>query len=746
VPPDPADRLDELLPYVYRLRDTALGEPLRALLAVITEQVDVVDADIRQLYDNWFIETCQDWVVPYLADLIGYQPLHEPSEAGSVRTKEGQRLNRVLSPRRDVANTIADRRRKGTLALLEQLAADVAGWPARAVEFYRLVGVTQPIRLFGGGSSTDRRRLRRGRTADLRDGDALDRLDGPFDELAHTASVGRVDSTRTARRYNLPSIGLFVWRLGEFRVTAAPASCIDRARGRYTFSILGNDSPLVVRPIAEPEPTHVADELNVPAFIRRRAFDQRTPDYYGPTRSLFVWRDAERHPVPLDQIMPADLSAWAYRPRGREVAVDPVLGRIAFAPRNAPESGVWVSYSYAFSDRTGGGEYDRAIQPAAGRPVYQVGPDAGQDHTLMDAVRRWYADKRADPRKRRAVIEIRDSGVYEEPIEIDLEPGDRLELRAAQRTRPVIRLLNWYSNRPDSMQVRGIRLTEEHAAGAGEAANGQAPRLLLDGLLITGRAVRVTGLVGEVTLRHCTLVPGWSIGADCEPDSEGQPSVELTDTAADLVVERSVVGAVRINENRVDTDPIRVTVSDTILDAAGTEHHALSGPDGRPAHARLTVARTTVFGHVCVRELDLGADSIFADDLSVSRRGVGCLRFCSITPDSRTPRRYHCQPDLVLAAIRHRVEQGLLNPADAPFHNERERTRVRPTFASTRYGTPTYAQLDLGGPPEIAAGAHDESELGAFHDLFQPQRAANLRARLDQYTPAGMDTGISYVT
>jgi len=42
-------------------------------------------------------------------------------------------------------------------------------------------------------------------------------------------------------------------------------------------------------------------------------------------------------------------------------------------------------------------------------------------------------------------------------------------------------------------------------------------------------------------------------------------------------------------------------------------------------------------------------------------------------------------------------------------------------------------------------GLDDESELGVFHDLFQPQRAANLRARLDEHTPAGMDAGIVYV-
>ncbi|MGH9809141.1 MAG: hypothetical protein ACRD9W_18130, partial [Terriglobia bacterium] len=66
-----ADRLYDLLPAVHRLRDADRGYPLRALLLVISEQVNLVDADIAQLYENWFIETCQAWVVPYIGDLVG---------------------------------------------------------------------------------------------------------------------------------------------------------------------------------------------------------------------------------------------------------------------------------------------------------------------------------------------------------------------------------------------------------------------------------------------------------------------------------------------------------------------------------------------------------------------------------------------------------------------------------------------------------------------------------------------------
>src|SRR6266851_5123547 len=139
------DRLYQLLPTIYRQRDAEQGWPLQALLRVITEQVNVVEDDIAQLYENWFIETCQDWVVPYIGDLIGYQVVHEAGEPGDIKTAEERLRNKILVPRRDVANTILHRRRKGTLSLLEQLANDVAGWPARAVEFYRLLGWTQNI-------------------------------------------------------------------------------------------------------------------------------------------------------------------------------------------------------------------------------------------------------------------------------------------------------------------------------------------------------------------------------------------------------------------------------------------------------------------------------------------------------------------------------------------------------------------------------------------------------------------------
>ncbi len=121
--------------------------------------------------------------MPYLGDLIGYRPVAAAGEPGGGTPRGSGGTG--PDPRREVANTIRYRRRKGTLALLEQLARDVAGWPARAVEFYELVSFTQHL---------EHLRPHRGRTADLRRGADLDRLGGPFERLARTVDVRRVGS------------------------------------------------------------------------------------------------------------------------------------------------------------------------------------------------------------------------------------------------------------------------------------------------------------------------------------------------------------------------------------------------------------------------------------------------------------------------------------------------------------------------------------------------------------------------
>ncbi len=792
------DRLYKLLPAIYRQRDADRGMQLRALLQVIAEQVNLVEADIAQLYENWFIETCQDWVVPYIGDLVGYEVVHEAGEPGDVATSEGRQRNKILISRRDVANTIHDRRRKGTLSLLEQIALDVAGWPARAVEFYTLLGRQQNLSHVYS---------LRGRYADLRRGKALDRLSGPFDETEHTIDVRNMNSQFGAGRYNIPSVGLFVWRLKVYSVTNTRAFGAEEAGSQFfAFSILGNNTQLYTRAVAKAASQRRSNELNYPTPISRLDLEEslersthgrRPDDYYDPHRSLYIWtghlqqtpaipmlpepqesarsrsqrkRGAQRQeqpqqqpqyappvsqvvwqPVEPQRIVVADLSNWTYRPRGSTVAVDPVLGRIAFSASHVPEGGVRVLYHYAFSADIGGGEYTRELSQPQKYQLFRVSKTGGI-RSIQDALREWEKWKQRNANAGKpfnAIIEIMDSGVYtENRLRTSLAENETLQIRAANGKRPVIRLLD---RRPDRTDALG-------AAGASNVIGASSSRFTLDGLLVEGRGIRISGDIAEVVIRHCTLVPGWEIDEECGTRWENEASLELVGTGAHVTIEHSILGSIQVAEDEDegtseddegdDDEPLHITISDSILDATSPRREALGAPEAAIANLTLTIARSTVFGKVRVHAIQLAENTIFNNHVQVARSQIGCMRFCYVPDGSRTPRRFNCQPDLVQREVdRQNADHPDQFPTDqdVAVEKQRESDRVQPAFNSVHYGTPDYCQLALVCAPEITQGADDESEMGVFHDLFQPQRAANLRARLNEYTPARSQAGIIYV-
>lgn len=736
--PDDLDRLYRLLPAIHQMRDADQGYPLRALLRLIGREAQVLEDDLLQLYEGWFIETCPDWAVAYIGDLIGYASAPEAGDPTNMDVSNPRSRLKVLVPRRDVANTIHDRRRKGTLALLEELARDSAGWPARAVEFFEQLVWTQNV---------NHLRPRPYGTASLRTGRKLDDLDGPFNRIAHTVDVRRPNSTLTPGRYNIPSVGLFAWRLRAYTVSHCQADCLeDVGPHRFTFSALGNDSQLFNVPRPD-QATAISEPVELPVPITRRRLEERLPpdpdrqppihsiasgDYYGLDRSLVIWvpdwpvRGAPQ-PVPRQHIIPADLSQWKYQTPRDHIALDPERGRFAFPPRQLPRGSVYVSYAYGFSAPVGGGEYERPVFQPSGAVVYRVAGDRpGAENTIQAALHRW---QRSEPRPKSAVIEIIDSEVYTEPLNIRLEEGESLQIRAASNARPIIRLLDYIVDRADPLKVSGRR----------------GSSFTLDGLLVGGRGLVIEGPdqddedaseddLCEVVIRHCTLVPGWALDDDCEPIRPSEPSIAVVGSQAHLQIEHSIVGSIVVTGHPVTSEPLRIDLADSILDATGhdcdkPECEALTAPDGVVAHALATFRRCTVFGRIHTHAIGLAENSIFTGLIRVARRQIGCMRFCSVVPGSRTPPRYECQPDLATDGVA---------DADKPLAV----LGVRPQFMSTRYGTHDYARLADDCPREIREGADDQSEMGVYHDLYQPQRAALLCRRLDEFTPAGMDTGL----
>ena len=244
--------------------------------------------------------------------------------------------------------------------MLEQLATQATGWPARAIELRRMALATQLVRMPDIG----RRRL-----IDLAGMEALELLTTPLSDAAPMTDVRRLSSHRTPGTIDPSAVAVWLWRLAADRVSRAPAASAGE-ENRYTFDQLGRDLPLAVIPVSDP-PSVPSTELDVAMTITRRALELRLEDYYGPARSICMYRGGR--PMPRSEILVADLSRWHERtPHGR-VSIDPQLGRIAFPARHPPEEEISVTCARLGIGAIGGGSYQRPLPPATapgvpGRP------------------------------------------------------------------------------------------------------------------------------------------------------------------------------------------------------------------------------------------------------------------------------------------------------------------------------------------------------------------------------------------
>jgi hypothetical protein len=725
-----AQRLFDLLPSLHRVRDAERDGALEDFLSMLDEELERLRDDIDGLYDNWFIETCDDWVVPYIGDLLGVQGL---------RAIEGARI----SQRGLVANTIAYRRRKGTAAVMEDMARDVTGWPAKAVEFFSLLGWTQNVNHI---------RLGAGGTVNLTSASRLELIDSPFDVAPHTADVRHVDVARG--RHNIPHVGIFLWRLGSYVVERTTAQPIPGSPGCYRFDPLGLDTQLfnVERP--ERDVSQLAAEPNVPGPIRARALhDELHGVMFGEDRYfsrvdpvLRVFIDAGGDSDHLD---PGEITICDLEPPDRpipsdvRVAVDPERGRLQ-VPEATGGTLVEVTWAYGAAGDIGAGPYDRStsIQELfeTDDPTRRVGPVTWQRGVWRDSptepgvtstppqpaqrvgltrsIEASLAQWETGPRKDVGLIVVMDSRTYVGDLTIRIPGGTALVLAAgdwpdedASPTRALRRLgrIDPSGPRPHILGNITVRTTPGPA--------GSRPGVLvLDGLLVQGAITLVPGSLGRLRIANCTVLPDPAASSDPPPlalevQAGGAASTRHPDL--DIEIVRSSLGVVAVTEY-VDN----VTIRDSILrggdPAAGLDPvPALQAGD---AH----LERVTILGSARLRTIE-ASECIFRDAIQVERRQSGCVRYSYVPSGSLVPRRFRC----------------------VPAAGDVEHT---PSFVSMNPGDPGYAQLDRATSTTISQGAEDGNEMGAYHFVCASHRVTHLRTRLDDYTRFGVETGVFFVT
>ena len=710
-----AAQLYALLPAIYRTRDAQNGSPLQALMAVIAAQGDILEENIRQLYDDEFIETCAPWVIPYIGDLVGSNTIYE--------------INGAVSGRRaEVANTIGYRRRKGTLLALEQVAMDVSGLPAAAVEFFKRLITTE---------SMHHVRPRHASTVDLRHGLQLERLGSAFDTLNRTVDVRRIaPRVRTVTdpdpapldinlhgggRFNIPDVGVYLWRWKSFQVTKAPAFRVDAHR--YMVSPLGQDMPLFNALPPRASFSRLTTRLDVPQPILRREFYQNLAGFYGPSSSVALYGDG----VLIDEskICCGDFGActdpaWGCTPSGK-VAIDPVLGRIQFAPDYPLPEQLQVTYCYGFPAEIGGGPYDRTPSLAAldtGLLNFVAVVGSAATPTLQAAVANWN------------VLPAGSQGLIVLPgfesLDVNLTGAAAIALPAqsqlwivcGQATSPAANTFIY----DDSLTVlRGnLEVTAPPlAAGPDIPPAGQ---LIISGVWISG-TLQIQGGAANVQLMDSTLVPGIALDQCGKPTMAGAPSVIASAAEATLSLMRCITGPI----GAAVAGTTRICAS--IVDSGSRSGVAYAAPDMASEGADLHIEESTVIGKVQVRTLTLASNTIFLarrvrdDDwkaaLWCGRKQAGCVRFCFLPAAAITPQQFHCLPAGP-------AQEGLFAPH----------------FVILRYGHPSYGLLSGDTPMAIWTGADNGSQMGVYYALQETEAVRNVQLRAQEYVPFGLETGV----
>ncbi len=774
----PRKALFARLPEIYRIRDTEQQPPgqLQAFLGAIEEAMAALHARTDMQYHDLFVEHCDDWVLPYIADLLGTS--HLAGDPWTVRA--------------DLARTVFHRRRKGTLGAVESQVFSLSGWAAHAVEMReRLawhqhlnhqrpdVGATPPLAL-----RSDPRAPVRGGMASLRDPALLSLVDGPFDSCARVVDVKPPAAGMAG--WNLPNLAVLLWRLQEFQVPLsrpvlrqiAPLLSAGAAALAVRFDIQAQGEPWPLfnthREHADDDPPRLGSDDEVPGPMPMARLSDGTPAGRSASYvAVQTYADPRAgHPgsaaaglilhlpdTPFSgqawRFRGANLCAWetglAPALQAWEVAIDPLRGRLVFGVPDADPTvqaqpladGLLVSASAALAGPSGAQPVQRSALPSSWPPgqTYEVRRIDG--HT--DPLALQHALDELPARTAPLIIEIADSLTHALDLALIAGIGDdagvpslrlthSLWLRSASGERPVIRLHQALRCRPATI-------------GGPSPVNAEQLELVLEGLYLTraasfpaADALIMQAALGQLRVLGCTLDPGGGLRLDGSATGSrapiraalrlardyGLPSPELEafDQVPELTLARSIAGPLAIDTGYL------LTLEDSIVDAgsgvaAATPALAIGAASGDPELAwgpDLRVRGVTVFGRARVQTAR-GAGAIFLHRLEVHDNQD------SHTVATGTGLGGSCLKFCCFSGAHDRLPQHALCVfrGDAALH-----------FTAEWFGRPGYAQLRADSDRRIREDGPANDEMGAFGYLLNTHKWKNISIRLREFMPVGV--------
>ena len=700
----------------------------------IAVQAAILRRSIDRLWEDQSIETCDDWVIAYIGDLLATNLI-------SSLDARGQRL--------DVAKTIYYRRRKGTVAVLEEIARDITGWNARVVEFFHRLGRTRhsidpPIGWPAQTTNPEEHRMLQqtqglvgsltktpmGGLADLRNVYGSSKAHSAFDEFFYTADFRR--GRGQVGWHNIPRLGVFLWRLYSFPAgeptnsynPLSPNKGIGIAPveyaacpGHYTFDPTGREIPLFAdasRPFGDNWVSPA--EWQLPVEISKALLKQELHHLYAIEKSDSIFFnslgifDGQGNLIPVELIT-ADSRNWnAVLNPGRDnfaFLIEPENGKFIKGGK-AFDSNVFVTYHYGFSSSIGAGFFDRRIlrQPPTPMPNPQQEAIAGENNLVVPLTN-------LGPT---GTLTILDSLTYTQVSQvIGIE---KVTVRSENKTRPLIRL-------PASTPDASVLVFD----GANDSSE-----LILEGLFVSGGDIVLRGKFKSVILICCTFDPGEMANS---PESyakavDGRELIPcrlwIEAQVEHLTIDRCILGSIGTRlmipetegESSFEGAIATLTVSDSIIQSLGSE------PAINLSSGKVNLTRSNILGTAKVHQLE-ASECILDNRVEVDNPQQGCVRFSAWVTNSILPKPY----------------ESVEIPPKSPL------------FATRRFGQPSYCQLQLGADAAIlnakdgktiTAGAQDGSEMGAFAREKNPIKERSLRIKYEEYMPLGLIPVIIYAT